>query len=238
MSSAPRTPVTHADYTGHWDEKFKSRAWGRYPPEDFVRFMGRNFKHADKANIRVLEVGCGPGANLWFLHREGFAASGIDVSPAAITLAGQRLSTENKDCHSPAPDLRVGNFSALPWPDSHFDVAADIFALYANTGAVIAGALAEVARVLKPGGLFYSKLWGTRCTGFGSGTKLEEGTYDAIATGPCAHMGVSHFFTRSEIDALFSRWFDPIAIDTIQRSDAAAGQHIEEFHCQFRKKAA
>ena len=39
--------MSGADYTGHWDEKFRSRAWGRYPPEDLVRFMGRNWRDAD-----------------------------------------------------------------------------------------------------------------------------------------------------------------------------------------------
>lgn len=223
------------NYTEHWDEKFKTRAWGRYPPEDFVRFMGRNFKHANKASVRVLEVGCGPGANLWFLHREGFAVSGIDVSPAAIDIALSRLNTENKDCKSPSADLRVGNFGVLPWPDQHFDVAADIFALYANTVDVIDKALAEIARVLKPNGLFYTKLWGTNTTGFGSGDLLETGTYNNIESGPCAHMGVSHFFTREEIGQLFGKYFTPIAVDVIARSDVAANQQIEEFHCQFKK---
>lgn len=224
------------DYASHWDEKFRTRAWGRYPPEDFVRFMGRNYKHAKKHEVCVLEVGCGPGANLWFLHREGFATHGIDVSPAAIEQATARLLDENRDCKSPVPDLRVGSFHHLPWADSSMDVVADIFAIYANTTDIISGALAEIARVLKPGGHFYAKLWGTGCTGFGKGKQLEPGTFDAIPEGPCANMGVSHFFTREEIETLYGRWFTPIAIDVISRSDAAANQHIEEFHCQFKKK--
>ncbi len=226
------------DYTQHWDEKFSTRAWGRYPPEDFVRFMGRNFKDADKAKVNVLEVGCGPGANVWFLHREGFCVSAIDVSPAAIGLAGTRLDTENKDCRSPQTDLRVGNFSQLPWQDNHFDVVADIFALYANTTNIIENALTEIQRVMKPGGLFYAKLWGTRCTGYGTGNELEPGTFDNIPSGPCAHMGVSHFFTRKGVDALFCKYFDTIAIDTIFRTDVSAKQDIEELHCQFKKAAA
>jgi ubiquinone/menaquinone biosynthesis C-methylase UbiE len=228
---------TNEDYTRHWDEKFKSRAWGRYPPEDFVRFMGRRFRDAAKSGVKVLEVGCGPGANAWFLHREGFAVHGIDVSPAAIDLANARLAHENAGILSPAPDLRVGNFSQLPWQNDAFDVVVDIFALYANTTAVIAEALSEISRVLKPGGLFYTKLWGTRCTGFGLGVQLEPGTFDAIPTGPCANMGVTHFFTRDEIDALFGRFFKPVAIDNLVRTDVAAAQHIEEFHCQFAKPA-
>ena len=229
--------MSGADYTGHWDEKFRSRAWGRYPPEDLVRFMGRNWRDADKAAVKVLETGCGPGANLWFMHREGFAVHGIDVSPAAIGIAQDRIARENEGVPAPEPDLRVGNFSSLPWPDTHFDVAIDIFALYANTTDVIRATLAEIARVLKPGEVFYSKLWGTGCTGYGQGRQLEPGTYDDIPEGPCKGMGVSHFFTREEIAPLFGTWFDAMAIDTVQRTDTAANQRIEEFHCQFKRAA-
>ena len=228
---------TAKDYTSHWDKKFKSRAWGRYPPEDLVRFMGRNFKNAEKNNVHVLEVGCGPGANVWFLHREGYTVSAIDVSPTAIQLVGERLAAENKDFKSPAPDLRVGNFETLPWADAQFDAVVDIFALYANTNDVIAKSLKEIARVLKPGGLFYTKLWGTNTTGFGSGKTLEPATFDEISSGPCSNMGVSHFFSKAEINALFGQFFTPLAIDVISRSDVTVNQHIEEFHCQFRKPA-
>lgn len=225
-----------AEYAQHWDEKFSTRAWGRWPPEDLVRFMGRNFKHVkDKSKVGVLEVGCGPGANVWFLHREGYAVSGIDISPAAIDIARKRIATENQECIAPAPDLRVGNFARLPWPDGGFDVVADIFALYANTLPVIESALAEIARVLKHGGLFYSKLWGRRSTGYGTGKEIEPGTYDAIEAGPCAGMGMTHFFSREEIARVFGRHFTPIAIDTIFRTDEAAHQEIEEFHCQLRR---
>ena len=226
------------DYTAHWDEKFRTRPWGRYPPEDLVRFMGRRFRDADRNAVRVLEVGCGPGANVWFMHREGFAVHGVDISPAAIGIAAMRLTTENAGIPSPTPDLRVGNFSNLPWPDRHFDVVVDIYALYANSTAVIAQSLAEISRVLKPGGLLYSKLWGTQSTGYGQGVELEPGTYDAIPAGPCANMGVSHFFTRQEIETMFGRHFEPLAIDSVLRSDLAAAQHIEEFHCQFAKSSS
>lgn len=223
------------DYTRHWDEKFSSRPWGRYPPEDLVRFMGRNFRNADKEAVRVLEVGCGPGANIWFLHREGFAVHGIDVSRSAIEIANKRLVVENAGMFCSPADLRVGNFDALPWEDRQFDVVVDIFALYANLTNVISQTLDEIARVLKPGGLVYSKLWGTNTTGFGEGMELEPGTFDEIPRGPCANMGVSHFFTRDEIDALFARHFRTIAINVIERSDVRVNQRIEEFHCEFRK---
>ena len=225
------------DYTQHWDEKFRTRSWGRYPPEDLVRFIGRHFRDTDKAAVKIVEVGCGPGANTWFMHREGFAVHGIDVSPAAISIAEARLAQESAGIPVSAPDLRVGNFRSLPWPDGHFDVADDIFALYANTMDVIREALAEIARVLKPGALFYSKLWGTGCSGYGLGRKLEPGTFDDIPEGPCKGMGISHFFAQEEILPVFGTWFEAKAIDVVQRTDVTANQQVEEFHCQFIRAA-
>ena len=223
------------DYTSHWDFKFKSRAWGRYPPEDLVRFMGRRFRDVPKSTVKVLEVGCGPGANIWFLHREGFATHGIDVSPTAIGIAQARLAQENAGIQSPPADLRSGNFSQLPWPDEYFDVVIDVFALCCNNIVIISKTMSEIARVLKPGGLFYSKLFGRNTTGFGQGTQLEPGTFDAVPEGPLANMGVIHFFEKTEVSAIFGSWLRPIAIDTINRSDVVASQHIEEFHCQFAR---
>ena len=224
------------DYKQHWDDKFKSQSWGRYPPEDLVRFMGRNFKEGDRGALKVLEVGCGPGANLWFLHREGYNVSGIDGSPAAIEQAAVRLHDENEALNSLAPDLKVGDFSLLPWGNEQFDVVIDIFAIYANTLEVINKTVSEVERVLKPGGNFYTKLWGRNCTGYGQGTELESGTYDDIPAGPCAHMGVSHFFDAAEIEQIFSN-FESITIDVVTRTDRVRGDDVvEEYLCHFKKR--
>ena len=224
------------DYNQHWNDKFSSREWGRYPPEDLVRFMGRNFKDIDHNQVAVLEIGCGPGANIWFLHREAYRVAGIDGSSVAIDKAARRLADENKGLNSIDPELKVDNFSSLPWVDGSFDLVIDIFAIYANTIEIIGLTLDEVHRVLKPGGRFYSKMWGTGTSGFGSGTEIEPHTFDQIPHGPCFEMGVSHFFDEAEIRHRFQN-FQIDAIDTIQRSDAVNNSQIEEIICQCRKTA-
>jgi len=224
------------NYNKHWDDKFNSRDWGKYPPEDLVRFMGRNFKSYPRDNISVLEVGCGPGANIWYLHREGYRVAGIDGSSAAIEKAGLRVSIENAGINNIEPDLRVGDFPGLPWEDNRFDVVVDIFSIYANTAEIIDKTLDEVYRVLKPGGRFYSKVWGLKTTGFGQGKELEIHTFDQIPIGPCYDMGVSHFFDKEEIKQRFGR-FQIDAIDTIIRSDSIINSEIEEILCQFTKSA-
>jgi SAM-dependent methyltransferase len=223
------------EYSAHWDEKFRARPWGRYPPEDLVRFMGRNFRELGRRReTKVLEIGCGPGANLWFLHREGFRVAGIDGSTSAIDQACARLRTENAGLNPIVADLRVGDLSRLPWAEAEFDVVVDNFALYANLNPVIERAISEVYRVLKPDGRFYLKVWGRGTTGYGEGRCLEEGTYTEIPRGPCRDMGVAHFFDEAEIRSRFAR-FQIDGIDRLVRSDSHSVSIIEELACQFTK---
>ena len=78
-----------------WERVFSSQPWGKYPGEDLIRFVARNFYAApDRAAVRVLEVGSGTGANLWFLAREGFAAFGVEGSPTAARQSLDRLGAE------------------------------------------------------------------------------------------------------------------------------------------------
>ncbi|MBI1861058.1 MAG: class I SAM-dependent methyltransferase [Deltaproteobacteria bacterium] len=225
--------MNSANKIDYWNEKFLANEWGRYPPEELVQFIGRNFKHGDRSCVEILEVGCGPGANVWFLHREGYAVSGIDGSMAAIDQAKQRLAKENAG-YSPA-DLRVGNFSLLPWPDNSFDVVIDVFAIYANDSATISRTHAEVLRVLKPGGVFFSKMWGTQTSGFGLGQRIEDHTFENIPDGPCHNMGQTHFFDEIEIKERL-RGFQTVTIDRILRTSDKTDNVVEELVCQATKR--
>lgn len=78
-----------------WERVFSSQSWGNYPGEDFIRFVANNFyQNLNRGQVRILEVGCGPGANLWFMAREGFSVYGVDGSQTAIALAKSRLDLE------------------------------------------------------------------------------------------------------------------------------------------------
>ena len=115
--------MTSADLTerniARWNQVFAERSWGRYPPEELIRFVARTFPDAQKRRgLRALEVGCGPGANLWYLAREGFTIAGIDGSANAIDLARERLKAEGLRVSPPGADLKVGNFAQLPWNDA------------------------------------------------------------------------------------------------------------------------
>ena len=212
-----------------WEETFSSRTWGRYPPEELVRFIARTFgAAADRSAVRILEVGCGPGANLWYLRREGFTIAGIDGSPTAITQAADRLRAEGLLREGDAVDLRQGHFATLPWPDASFDAVIDIEAVYANELETIRACLAEIHRVLKPAGLFFGKMFGTKTAGFGTGISLEANTFLDPTVGPCAGFGLSHFFTEAELRQLFSA-FARLSLDWVHRTDRGGTVEVFEW---------
>lgn len=190
-------------YLKVWEEIFSKREWGEYPPEDLIRFVKHNSKGARR---RILEIGCGPGANLPFLAKEAKLLCGLDFSRTAISIANQKMARLS-DLDPSMIDLRCGDISALPWGDSTFDMVVDVFALYANPAATISQALREVARVLCAGGLMYSKVWSaSNVDHYKLGhPDLEKGTFSNSQAGPCANMGISHYF---EIDEIKELWHD------------------------------
>lgn len=227
--------VLHRRNLDLWEQTFANRSWGRYPPEELVRFVMRTFgKALDRRAVSFLEVGCGPGANLWYLVREGFKVCGIDGSPTAIRQARARLEAEGLLSDPAAVDLRQGDFATLPWADQSFDAVIDIEAVYANEWQVIASCLQEIHRVLKPGGIFFGKMFGTKTSGFGTGRQIEEGTYVNVTVGSCAGFGITHFFSEAELRRLYAR-FSSLSLDWVHRTDHGGTAEVFEWLVTAKK---
>lgn len=97
---------------------------------------------------RMLEVGCGQGVALVALARlrEPRRLVGIDIDPLAVAAAQRALSADRIDAEVCGADVR-----ALPFEDGSFDVVIDFGTLF-HIARAEAG-IAEIARVLAPGGL-------------------------------------------------------------------------------------
>jgi SAM-dependent methyltransferase len=98
---------------------------------------------------RILEVGCGRGIALPVLSSRlaPRALVGIDVDQELVAIAQQRLRVLDVDATVEHADVR-----ALPFEDASFDLVIDFGTCYHISGA--SDALAQIARVLRPGGLF------------------------------------------------------------------------------------
>lgn len=72
-----------------FDQQYRAhgmRSQRSYPNESLIQFIaGRYFAlpMTERRRIRILEVGCGSGTNLWMLAKEGFEVYGLDSSAVA-----------------------------------------------------------------------------------------------------------------------------------------------------------
>ena len=96
---------------------------------------------------RILDAGCGTGANLKLLQSYG-QALGVDISEQAIAFCRERGISEDR--------LMQASVTELPFREGHFDLAVS-FDVICNIVDDV-GAFAEIGRVLKQGGIFVVQL--------------------------------------------------------------------------------
>ncbi len=94
----------------------------------------------------VLDVGCGDATYALAAARAGARVTGLDRSAAALAAARDRAASERL-----AVDLQVGDAGTLPFPAARFDVVLAVTVLCFVEEP--ARAVAEMARVLRPGGV-------------------------------------------------------------------------------------
>jgi len=126
-------------------------------PDAYARFMGRYAKPLAqvfeafagvRAGDKVLDVGCGPGALTAHLLSVGAEVTAIDPSPPFVDAVRERF---------PDVDVRLGIAEELPYNTAAFDAALAQLVVHFMTDPV--GAIREMMRVTRPGGVVAACVW-------------------------------------------------------------------------------
>lgn len=211
-----------------WEEKYSQGHAERYPWDIVVSFLFRNYpRHKERHEIKILEIGCGTGSNLWFAAREGFQVSGIDGSVSAIEYAKKRFEKEEL-----TGDLRVGDFTQLPFESNSFDLVIDRGAI---TCCGLSGgqkAVAEVWRVLVVGGKFLCNPYSDRHSSYVSGKHGADGLTVEISDGTLTGVGQICFYGRRDVETLFAEGWNILSLQHLEWTEQSQPKYT--VHAEWR----
>lgn len=133
-----KTIETYNQLAREYDEE-TSTFWEEFPQE-FVNFFG-DFVGLTKG--RVLDVGSGPGRDGLILKGKGLDVICLDASEEMVKMSKER-----------GLESLVGDFNSLPFEDNFFGGVWAYTSLLHVPKAEVGQVLAEIRRVLQPGGIF------------------------------------------------------------------------------------
>jgi SAM-dependent methyltransferase len=110
-----------------------------------------------KLPMRVLDAGCGSGRNLVYLLRAGFPVFATDSDAGAVRAVQQLAAELAPDL--PSTNFRVETVERMTFPDALADAVISSAVLhFARDDEHLEAMIDSMWRVLRPGGLFFSRL--------------------------------------------------------------------------------
>ncbi len=147
-------PLTNTDPFAQFKEA-QRQGWAFFSPLEAIT-TGPAARLVRQANVhagqRVLDVACGTGVVAVTAARLGARVTGLDLTPELLARARENSSIANVEV-----EWHEGDAEQLPFEDSTFDVVLSQFGhMFAPRPDV---AVAEMLRVLKPGGTMAFSTW-------------------------------------------------------------------------------
>jgi len=194
-----------------FDEQIARGAYNTAPVEALIRSVAywlrdRAARGATEP-LSFLEMGCGAGPTLVWLAQKGIRVSGVDIATNALELARQNLARSGYADR--IGTIAESSVTRTPFEAASFDgiIESCVFQHLSRIDRI--AAFREVARLLKPGGLFVGHVLADAHTTFqklkdrqlgddpGS-LQLEDGSSKIHLT----NIGLAHFFSRGEFAEL------------------------------------
>jgi SAM-dependent methyltransferase len=183
MASDAATDTAHAAWDATWRDAEGRAAWET--AEASVIETAARLRLAGARD--ALDLGAGVGRHAIALARLGFSVTALDASRAGLDRveAGARAA-------GVAVETVEGRMTALPLADASTDYVLSWNVIYHGDGAVVAATLAEIRRVLRPGGTFQATMLPRRNRHHGRGREIAPATWVNPEAG--GDKGHPHFY--------------------------------------------
>ncbi len=194
-------------FSNEWDKCYKENThFSVWPWSDLVSYVRRYVRPTGK-DFRVLELGCGAGANIPF-----FVSLGVNY----YAIEGSRTIVEKLHKKYPefAEKIVEGDFTTgIPFQES-YDLVVDRSAVTHNTTSGIRKCLEHVNKKLKRGGKYIGIDWfSTTHSEYTNGKETDDVfTRNSYQNGMFAHVGMVHFSDKLHLLDLFKE-FDIVHLD-------------------------
>jgi cyclopropane fatty-acyl-phospholipid synthase-like methyltransferase len=179
-----------------WQNEEIVQRWSEFPPLPEVVALADRL--AASGGRRILDIGCGTGRHVLYLAGRGFAVTGTDNSPKAVSICRNRLTENGLES-----DIIEQDMVDMEFGERSFEGAISTHVIHHVTYATLKKIIDQITRYLAPGG--YSA-WTTptpRHHDWGRGTEIEPGTWvDPELEGGIPH----HYCTEEEVRALLQAY--------------------------------
>lgn len=174
-----RTDTAHIAWNSRWSTEDGRADWLAAEPE--VVALSETIR-AGGEEVRALDLGCGVGRHALHFARVGFEAHAIDMAEAGVEQVRQSAAAMGVTV-----EASVAPMTQLPFPDGHFDYVLSFNVIYHGDGDIVRAAIAEIRRVLKPGGHFQGTMLSKRNVNYGVGEEVAPNTF--VRENPPAEAG-------------------------------------------------
>lgn len=223
------------DQKQEWEMSYLNRDnFVFYPHEEVIRFVSRFIRKrtglkefeniaSGPSGRKILDLGCGIGRHVVYCHEMGLDAYGIDLSSEAVKVAREWVL--EKGDKGAEHKIVEGDIRQMPWPSGHFDYVISHGVLDSMHFSIAQGACREVARILRPHGLFYCDL----VSGDDSNHAREFAGEEIVST---AHEQgtVQSYFNYSKINQLIESNFKITEAKLIRQENLLTGIFTSRYH--------
>jgi SAM-dependent methyltransferase len=205
-------------FSTEWEDRYREGGhMSQWPWSDLVSYVYRHARPRSNS-FRVLELGCGAGANIPFFQALGVRYCAIEGSGSIVAKLHDRFPEFKSD-------IVEGDFTKdFPF-SGNFDLVVDRASLTCNTTRSIQTCLDQVYDRLAPQGMFLGIDWyATEHSEFARGVQAEDSfTRTNYTDGQFTGVGRVHFADLAHLQELFGR-FDIKSLDKkINRSIIPGG---------------